>query len=566
MSNNALTLEQQSDFNYVLSLMKDGENFRLDLSDERQYRHAVAMHTLAGQTPERYPGLHAALALARDYHREHGVSAEANATDIPLDDVWQSGGVVTAVGKDQNNLAGSEGYVTMIGGVPTLNGLIIVADANGNWLAQGSQSNYNDGTYMGMKTNPGIGTATSTMTGYIQYTYQQVVGGPTVTQVVQRQIQLGVFADPNVTEPVQVRTTGPAIRIGLGRGPVDQNKNDVDYWFWQGTNNTQYAVPLVGNVAFTANMVTPLVPNSNFFVSGKLARKGDGGFKPIPAAALTNIYNNCQPSTPNTLTWKLPSGDKQNPNDPPPPATNPIIFGDINWASEIWTYFYIQFSVRLQGQVLPAVAIITSSDQPDTDPLDGVKNIKPLQFVYHCLAEGTKITLADGSKRNIEDLTGKHSVRGGGPETELPVTSTNVAHHRGKVLQLTIGQGRHSHKLTLSHNHVVMTPFGPRTAKSLEVGGVVNVEGGTALITKKAEKEFDGLLCNISVSDYNSPADPVRNSMFANGVQVCDYEVQVQHEHEHRQKKEVVLQAIDPMFHQDYLNYLEDQAAAKAAS
>lgn len=546
-----LTAEQLSDAAHVSGLMTDHVPFQLDLSDDRHYRHAVSMHTLAGQTPERNPGLHAALAASRDHYRANGVP-RTQMVGGPADDI-ESGGVITAVAPRETDVAGSEGFVSLLGGASMLNTVLIVTDQNGGWLAGGQNSDYNGVMYLPVSTAPGDAKqAVPVMTAQLQYTYQLQVGGPVFSYSVRRTVVAGALADPAVTQPVQKpeHQKNPYIRIGLGRG--NGSTSDVDYWFWQGTSNTQYAVPLVGNVAFTSAIQQPLVPNQNFFIFGKLARAqgSGGGYYNIPPASLTNFYNNCQLSTPTTLSWNLPAGTS-------PSDSNPLIFGSIPWTSETVTYLFIQFSVVLQGGTI-GTAIIQSSDTADDDPLDGVTNIKPMQFVYHCLAEGTLITLADGSTTEVENLTTEHEVRAGDGRS-LRVRSTNVARHRGPVVRLETDGG---HSLVLSHNHVVMTPDGPRKAGELSAGGAVVVDGGSAALTAAETEAFDGLLCNASLSEPNQPAEAAQNTMFANGVQVCDFEVQVQTDREARTDPDRVRAAIDPIFLPDYENFLAERKIA----
>lgn len=547
-----LTAAQQGNLKYVSSLMEEEVPFQLDLSDDQHYQHAIDMHTLAGQTPERNPGLHAALASSRVHYQTRGMPQASTATDASG---YQSGGVITAVAPRASNRAGSDGFVSLLGGAPTLYAAMMVNDTQGNWLAGGSASNYNDGSYLPISTVPGTAKpATPSMTSYLQYTYQTQVGGPVIVVNVQKTGN-GPLADPVVTQPVQAagHTSNPYIRIGLGRG--SGNTSDVDYWFWQGTSNTTYAVPMVGSVQFNGNMQT-LTPGQTFFIQGQLARGAGsgGGYYPIPPASLTTFYNNCQPATPNTLCWQLPAGTT-------PANSNPLLFGSIPWDTSAVTYLYVQFRVALQGGGFPALAVIQSSDSPDADPLDGTKNIKPIQFVYHCLAEGTGVTMGDGSTRPIETLVTDDVVRTG--DGEARVTSTWVAHHRGPVVVLATDGG---HDLVMSHNHVVMTTEGPLQAGELREGGSVLTQDGAARITAARQEEFDGLLCNVSVSEPNQPADPARNTLFANGVQVCDFEVQTQYGHARRTDPGVVRAAIDPVFLPDYENWLAEQAPAAAAA
>src|SRR5581483_2320540 len=79
------------------------------------------------------------------------------------------------------------------------------------------------------------------------------------------------------------------------------------------------------------------------------------------------------------LSWNLPAPTSAG-------GGNPITFVPAPWDTSEVTYFFIQFTANLVGQQLPGVASIMSSDSADTDPLDGVATIPPIQFIFHCLA------------------------------------------------------------------------------------------------------------------------------------------------------------------------------------
>jgi hypothetical protein len=365
-----------------------------------------------------------------------------------------------------------------------------------------------------------------------------------------------VLADPVVTHPNQHQRaiSSPYIRIALGRG--QNTELDVDYWYWYGAGTTIYAIPWVGYVDLVAPPVTPLVLNQNLFIFGTLARSGvnQGGYANLPNSEVQKLFGALQPSG-NRLAWTLAP-----PADAPPWGSmgNPLIWGDLHWASREADYVTIQISVQLQGQAQPAVFIVQSPLSPDSDPLDGTTNIPPLQFLWSCLAAGTRVLLADGSWLPIEEVARGTVVRRA-DGSEAAIESTTQFRHVGDVLRLRIDRDQ---ELVLSHNHLVATPEGLRPAGELAVGATVNVVGGgTATLVAADVEAFDGLLCNLSLSAPEVEPDAA-DTILAAGIEVGDYELQVSYEATWRTDPERILAQLEPQYHDDYRAYLSEISAS----
>jgi hypothetical protein len=558
-----LTDQQRADAEYVEGLYEPGRRLRLDLSDERQYRHAVDVHNLVGQTADKYPGLHRGLAEAREAHIAAGGPPPL---DKPDDDGFETNGVIALVTTEQGTKnAAAEGASAILGCAYWLANALVVKDPNANLLASGAAEDYEGGGCLTVTTKAARAKpATSTMSSTLQYTYQVKKGDPPIVEYVHRpNVKLLAQVDPVVQAPkkIQTKVTTPYIRIGLGRG--SGNSQDVDYWLWQTEANTTYAVPFIGSAEFEAEPASPVIGNVTVF--GYLARaKGKpnplepgpaGGMIRLSQAAQNNILDNCQISG-KKLTWTLPSGG-QNKSD----KGNPIVFAsDSNWNTADTTLLTIQFSVNLVGKENPAMATVYSTSHPNNQ-LDGATPIPEIEYVFHCLAAGTQISLADGSTAAVEELTTENLVRGPGGSS-LQVASTVLANHRGSVVKLTVDAER---ELLLSHNHLVLTPEGPRAAGKLTVGEEVCVEDGSAPLTAVAEEQYEGLLCNASLCLPDQTADPERNTMVANGIQVCDYEMQVQTQRAEREDPERILARLDEMYHPDFRSHQEAKAAQAAS-
>ncbi len=552
-----LSDEQKADVAHVAALGESRQVVRLDLSDERQFRHAVNMHVLAGQTLATHPGLHRALAAARSQHLADGGPGPR---DAPDPDGFETGAMIIAVGRlAGTQYVGSEGFATVLGGATMLTVALNVFDDSQNLLASGSDDQYGDGTYLGVATQQaGAKPLAPRMTAILQYSYQREPGDPIVVERVQLASMSGTLAPPKVEHPVKTETVSgdPRIRIGLGRGTGQTN--DVNYWFWQTTSDTFYAVPMVGYVNFVAPIQLPA--SSSVKVAGYLARGlGDpnpslkGGLQPIPDPQKTNIVNNCQIAD-RRLRWSLPAASKAEPSNP----GNPIVWGALPWSSDETVWVLVQFTVQLVGS--EGFAAVSSGKATYTDPLDGVTVIPPLDFIYHCIAADAQIMLADGGERRLDELGQDDVVRSAGDARALRIVSTRAAAHRGEAIRLAAG-GR---ELVLTPNHLVLTPDGPRRADALSPGAPVVAAGGTAALSGADVVHYDGVLCNLAFNFPGEPVNPAGNAMLANGIAVCDYSTQAQIQAQHRADPDRILSVLDPMFHQDFKNHLERNASSAA--
>ena len=540
-----LTDQQRADAAYVESLYEPGKRLRLDFSDERQYRYAVCAHSLVGQTADIYPGLHRGLAEAREAHIAAGGPPALDDAD---DAGFETKGYISSVSRQTGTLlVSAQAVSTVLHGSPVLHNALYVKDADQNILARGQSSQWGNGTGLNVQTaSQGARTVSGPAKAVLAYTYQPGPGGGLVTEVVQRGMLADTSKDPRVIEPKQVRTKGKRIRIAIDRGPEPLEHEDVDYWFGKGTDSLMYLVPLVGSAEFEGTV-------QSVEVSGALVRgttvpepepAKDGGLMELSQAEADRIAAACTTGG-MTIEWNFPE-------------SNPVTFGKQTWNTADSVFMTIIFTVNLVGQLQPVAVSVVCAEAPDTNPEDGTAFIKPLEFVFHCLAEGTRISLADGSTEAIEALT-KENVLEGVDGVDPRVVSTVLGEHRGSVLRLTVDAER---ELVLSHDHLVLTPSGPRPARELAAGDEVTVDDGVAPLAAVAEEEFEGLLCNASLSLPEEPADPSRNAMIANGICVGDYELRMQGGRAQAEDPEWILAHLDEMYHEDYRNYI----AAKAAT
>ena len=136
--------------------------------------------------------------------------------------------------------------------------------------------------------------------------------------------------------------------------------------------------------------------------------------------------------------------------------------------------------------------------------------------------------------------------------------STAAFDYRGDVLRVATDAGQEA---TMSPNHLVITPDGPRQARELEAGAQVRVEDGTAQVAEISPEPYDGKLWNLSLSGPDDKPDPGVNSVYAGGLMVGDYELQETYDHAWRTDPDRVRALLGPDYEIDYSNYLDEIAA-----
>ena len=268
--------------------------------------------------------------------------------------------------------------------------------------------------------------------------------------------------DPTVTAPAirQDRHTGNMnnIMVGLSRGGLPAA--DVDYWFWQNDYaNSTLLVPFVGSMYFTK----PIAPlsSANPLLFFYMART-EGGMSSL-VADNTKPYMSgftIDGSDPKQLNFSLQATS--------PTAGNAINFGTSPWVADTQTFFTAKVVVTLNDGSLGWSSVLSSLN-PDTNPTDGVRYIKPIIYVWHCLAAGTRIAMADGSAQPVENLGVGARVKSAGG-TARNVQATLAQPHWGTVYVVTTQKGL---SLTCSGTHPVMTPNGAMPASFLKIGSVV---------------------------------------------------------------------------------------------
>jgi hypothetical protein len=506
-----------------------------------------------GYTPERYPAL---------FDRLHRGSTGGDApADVPTDapTTYSDGQVVDYVAPLNSGLATGHALLTRTKPISSaFIGINVVNVNNGTQtvVASGSRMTQLQQTIEVVTDDstaqplPSTGQNYGTISWSIEYADGTTEGNSAGTQWAYQSSQ-----DPTVLAPVisPTRRTGDLnnIMIGLARGfNPTANNTDIDYWFWQSSfDNNTLLVPLQGSMYFQK----PIAPlsSANPQLKFYLARK-EGGMRDL-SVAQTAPYMPCfsiDTQDPKKLNFTLLATQTG--------AGNAINFGVSPWVSDTQTFFTAMVFVTLNDRTL-AWSSIVSSLIPDLNPVDGVKFIPPIKYVWHCLAAGTQVTMADGTTTAIENMDAGMTVKSN-PGTRT-VQATLAQPHWGPVYTVATAGGL---SVTCSGTHPFMTVSGYVPAAALMAGDQVVVATGMDTVSSITQQQQSGEgLFNVWLAGDADSGNAW--AFYANGFEVGDYQVQVALLPDNRSPDQIRA-ALPEHLQRDYESHLEDHPPVAASS
>jgi|SRR6478752_646624 len=359
--------------------------------------------------------------------------------------------------------------------------------------------------------------------------------------------------DATVTAPVTVKSHS-AVQIGLGR---PEGGVDLDYFYAQSTNDLpELVVPFTG----TVNTQQPLAnvgPNGQFtsglVLSTQLYSVNGNVYVAHNANQTLNTQVTGQTGT-NTVTWNYP----YDPADKPPYTS--LMYGSCASARDTLTAFFYSFEIPVANPVVPTFQFnVCSTDWPEMPSVNCVQ-ILPLQFWWHCVAEGTEVSLADGSTVPIEQVDNTMRVQTGQHGGALAVEATTRGLHQGSAVQIGTADGR---SLLLTAGHPVATPDGLLRAGDLVVGDEVLTVDGISTVTGHETVESDVTFANLKLSAASDRARGLASSVgtfIANGIVVGDVESMARLHHNATHSLDYMTARIPERYHTDYASTLADIA------
>jgi len=497
-----LTREHKELFSYIDQLVPDDGHLVYDFRDAKQYAFARMMIAMTGKR-EKYPGILKSLELTKAFHEENGPKK----TPLGTTGGWQNMFTIPGLNLTANGTIGSNGLATIVGGYSSMNLTLMVQSRKSKSIVAHGFSNNFAQTLLTVNTGPSTSTEID-VDAFMQYHGMSngvAMADTPYSGLVKKKANNAVTADPVVNAPKRT-TTRPknpnAINIGLGRAWTDQGGSSPFDYAWNepippAGQHPKGKIPLEGYVIFSSAISSPLKFNENFLLNIYVAdQTGGGGAQLSPSNYITVAAAfSIDSVNPAKLNWSLPPG--QSTRDP----GNPIVFGNVPWGSDTLAYFYCEIDVVLSNGSL-ATTYIQSSPSVDPDPLDGTKYIMPIDFIWHCLAEDSLVTMADGSRRIIKDIVAGDKVQINNQGDIAIVEWTNLGIHKGPVVLIETDTGE---KITASDNHIFFTESAAKLATEIISGDKLKMLQGVATVKSVEEVIYDGLLCNLATVQYQDP-------------------------------------------------------------
>jgi hypothetical protein len=558
---------EQANLRYVIELCKaHGGRIAHDLSDPREAAYLEQTLRKHGKTPDRYPALFDAIRHRPERTPLVRVAGQpAPLVDDPQGE-FKSSQIIDYVSTTQSAAPVTAGHGTLSRTQPVKSTamtvqVVRVEGEDYTTLATGDRTAYGLQT-MGVQTDPALsepfkpgGDIYAVMSWQVLLANDEWDLG---TETIQWSFNTNGI--PGVQAPIKnpQRTQGNLqnVMIGLSRGFNNPGQNsDIDYWFWQGQwDNTTLLVPLQGNMKF-AYPISPL-SNANPALRFYLART-EGGMSDLIAQQTAKYLPQftIDPTDNTNLKFTLLAGNQD--------AGNAINFGRSPWVSDTQTFFTGMVTVTLRGPTGPTSgwATIMSVNNPTVQPpVDGVGYTWPIIYVWHCLVEGTMITMEDGSKRAVETLNSGDVVRSGsGTRT---VVATLAQPHTGVVYRLTTSGGS---TLVGSGSHPIITPNGAAQLQQLREGLEVCTTRGVETISAiETLEQHDAGLFNLWLDRTEGPPD--ETYMYAEDILVGDYLVQVRLLDLPEVDPDKFRETLPALMRTDFESHREDEAKRAAAT
>lgn len=194
--------------------------------------------------------------------------------------------------------------------------------------------------------------------------------------------------------------------------------------------------------------------------------------------------------------------------------------------------------------------LVTLGHPPSYNFSDG---IFPLKFAYSCLAKGSLITMADGTKKTIETIKVGELVVANG--VNMLVDDVSVGIETIPMTRLVDEKGR---EVLLTESHPVMKP-GNRAvwASEIKKGDLVLTASGPSRIVKVKQEMFDEGVFNLKLAPVDGNTSTLAahaNAFLANGFLVGDLKMQADNEFKHmKTKEEDILSRLPKAWHEDYM-------------
>lgn len=178
--------------------------------------------------------------------------------------------------------------------------------------------------------------------------------------------------------------------------------------------------------------------------------------------------------------------------------------------------------------------------------------VKPVDYKRVCMAEGTRVTRADGQPVTVERVKVGDKLLANGKGLALTVTTV---HRGGESKPLVKLRDDHGGEVRVTETHPMVTVArGVVQAGELKPGEAVLTRAGARTLVSVERVPYEGRVFNFSLGTPEELAGlgPEAHTMFANGFLVGDSLLQTELEKQKRVDARQVLARLDGAWHEDY--------------
>jgi len=515
---------------YIETLMKNyGLNsMTLDLSDAQQYDYVKAAYLESGQTPENAPQLFADLEKARvdsaaittSFNRAANVTVE----DYIEDRAFMVSTVYSYKGRFYVSLTSTvkdgTSYTTMrlrITDVKT--GKVLTTGPSG-WVIK---SEYAGGKCVVLTVDLPLPVANAWSAIKIEGLEQVSVKG--IVKSTATIIKSLVGPDSNsliekihIQEPIDKNNDGK-VTIGIGRPvttPADCTVATIDYPY-DGCYN-MVKVPWKGYFQVPYTVTLAQIDNINTYI--KLSGPTYGGatemmYQGIAGKTFKNgLKLTAAPGGGTLIEWNILRKDCW--------FNNAALFQPL--AKVNWYYNFSFLNVEFFPGFIDNMTYAASSDSNASNLLP---DLYPpyLAFCWSCIAQGSVVTMADGTMLPIEMVKIGDVVRSKG--IDLTVISTAVGTESKPVIRIV---DEDAHNLLVTETHAIMTKNkGMIAASALKKGDVIITERGVKNVVYVGGEKYEGKVYNLELGNgiEKNKMKNGDNMFYANGILVGDMVMQM---------------------------------------
>lgn len=555
-----LSAQDKSDIAYIAKLPRHGTAVEFDLSDPIQYRHFMRQWELGGATAKLYPELFKSFEETRQKHQARRVAANAaKPLNLERDITPMSTPAQPIV--PLNYLSGfgpaapgtyAVTAVTSVPGTMQVPGTVTATtvglyDSNNNPLGPATTvEQYGNGAQMRNPTS-----APAPVSGDViaqgSYFYKTVVNGVIVPHAGGMSVRSAQSTSGQYTmthlSPIDVNGNG-TIKICIVR-----NDGDCDYRSLQvgGQFIVQFPIQDTLSIPDTLQSIANQQAGGWVQITVSQPDAGSGGGCTLPANF--NFWNGAT-IIGKKITWNFNPGPFSNPGG----ASVPCFPSNTNVVYDLQVYV-----LGTNGGVTSGYfGEVKTTTNPPPPPPPGSAYLVPMVVAYGCVAEGSLVTMADGSTKAIEHVQLGDLVRPAAGVAPLRVLHRTDGVEREPMVRLVTARGQ---RLLLTATHPVMTTRGVLMARDVRAGMTVATVDGPVAVTRALHERFAGKVWNLEVVGTNAAFVPTEtNTTFiANGLVVGDSRMQQQIERTERERIAAASRYIAPEWRVDARNYEAQQ-------